>query len=137
MGLHLLGIVKLTMPGVPAFRRARQPDTGWSSFFLGLPFGLVVTPCTIPIFFAIVTFVAFQASVLHGALLMVAYALGRGAILLAVATSAGLLKALNVGRTARYVARLSGGLILAVSSGLLLFYDAFVRFTGQWMPLAP
>jgi cytochrome c-type biogenesis protein len=134
MGLQLLGILKLELPGV-AVRRVRQPGTGWSSFSLGLPFGLVVTPCTIPIFFAIVAFVAFQASVLHGALLMVAYAFGRGIILFAVAISAGLLKALNIGPTAWYIERVSGGLILAASISLLLFYDTFVRFTAQWMPM--
>ncbi len=133
MGLHLMGVVRVKLPELPTVRPPWRPETGWRSFALGLPFGLVVTPCTVPIFFAIATFVAFQASVLHGALLMVAYALGRGAILIIVALSAGAIKALNVGRTAWYLERLSGALLLAVSVGLLLFYDAFVRFTGQWM----
>jgi cytochrome c-type biogenesis protein len=124
MGLQLLGVLNLKMPQLPGFRRARKPGSGW------------VTPCTVPIFFAIVSFVAFQASVLHGALLMVAYASGRGVILLAVAVSAGLLKALNIGRMSRYVERASGALILAASIGLLLFYEAFVQLTSQWMPLA-
>ncbi len=135
MGLQLLGILNLKMPQLPAFRWAHRPGSGWGSFLLGLPFGLVVTPCTVPIFFAIVSFVAFQASVLHGALLMAAYALGRGVILLAVAVSAGILKALNVGHTSRYVERISGVLILIASVGLLLFYEAFVRLTMQWMPM--
>lgn len=102
--------------------------------FLGLPFGLVVTPYTMPIFFAIVAFVAFQQSVLHGTLLMVAYALGRGVILLAVGSSVGFLKALNIGRTSIYIERISGVLILAASIALLIFYGPFVRFTMQWMP---
>lgn len=133
MGLQLLGILRLRMPAMPIFRWAKRPGTGWGSFALGLPFGLVVTPCTIPIFFAIVAFVALQGSVLHGALLMVAYALGRGAILLAVAISVGLLKALNVARASLVIERASGVVILAVSIGLLLFYNDLVRLTGQWM----
>lgn len=136
MGLQLLGILKLKTPSLPIFRWARRPGTGWGSFALGLPFGLVVTPCTIPIFFAIVAFVAFQGSLLHGALLMVAYGLGRGGILIAVAVSVGLLKALSVGRTSLYIERISGVLILAASLGLLLFYRDFAQFTGQWMPMA-
>ncbi|MBI2361111.1 MAG: cytochrome c biogenesis protein CcdA [Deltaproteobacteria bacterium] len=68
MGLQLLGILKLKMPVMPIFRWARQPSTGTGSFALGLPFGLVVTPCTIPIFFAIVAFVALQASILRSEL---------------------------------------------------------------------
>lgn len=135
MGLQLLGILRLKMPAMPIFRWARRPSSIWGSFGLGLPFGLVVTPCTIPIFLAIVAFVALQASIFHGALLMVAYALGRGAILSAVAVSVGLLKALNIGRTSWYIERLSGILILVASVGLLLFYRDFVQWTMQWMPM--
>ena len=135
MGLHLLGILKLKMPVISTLDWERQPGTGFGSFALGLPFGLVVTPCTIPIFFAIVTFVALQGSVLHGALLMVAYALGRGIILTAVAISVGLLKAFNIARSSWYLVRASGILILVVSIGLLVFYDGYARFTMQWMPM--
>jgi cytochrome c-type biogenesis protein len=135
MGLQLLGILKLRMPVLSLFDWERQPSGALASFVLGLPFGLVVTPCTIPIFFAIVAFVALQGSILHGALLMVAYSLGRGVILTAVAVSVGLLKALNIARSSRYVARASGFLILTVSVALLLFYDGYTRFTMQWMPM--
>lgn len=133
MGLQLLGFMQLKMPSMPIIRWAREPSSVAGSFVLGLPFGLVVTPCTMPIFFAIVTFVAFQANISHGALLMIAYALGRGLILSAVALSVGLLKTLNIARTSPYFERLSGVVILVASIGLLLFYDSFVRFTGQWM----
>ncbi len=134
MGLQLLGLLQLKMPAMPIFRWAQRPGTGWGSFFLGLPFGLVVTPCTMPIFFAIVAFVAFQQSVLHGTLLMVAYSLGRGVILLAVGSSVGFLKALNIGPTSLYIERVSGALILVASIALLIFYGPFVRLTMQWMP---
>lgn len=135
MGLQLLGILRLRFPTIPIFRLARQPGTVVGSFALGLPFGLVVTPCTMPIFFAIVAFVALQASIFHGALLMVAYGLGRGTILTGVAISVGLLKTLNIGRTSFYFERVSGVVILVASVGLLLFYQGFVGFTMQWMPL--
>lgn len=135
MGLQLLGALRLRMPAVPIFRWARKPSGIWGSFALGLPFGLVVTPCTIPIFIAIVTFIALQASVVHGALLMAAYALGRGTILLAVATSVGLLKALNVGRTSWYIERVSGAVILAASVGVLFLCRDFVQWTMHWMPM--
>lgn len=132
MGLQLLGVLDLHLPTPPTFKRAPRPGTAWGAFLLGLPFGLVVTPCTIPIFFAVVGFVAFQASVLHGALLMVAYALGRGTILLAVAVSAGLLKALRAVRSTHFVEQVGGILLAVVSLGLLVYYDDFVRFVGQW-----
>ncbi|MBI2087886.1 MAG: cytochrome c biogenesis protein CcdA [Deltaproteobacteria bacterium] len=133
MGLQLLGFVQLKVPSMPIFRWAKEPSSVTGSFALGLPFGLVVTPCTMPLFFAIVTFVAFQASIAHGALLMIAYAMGRGVVLLAVAVSVAALKALNITRSSLFFERLSGAIILLASVGLLLFYDSFVRFTGQWM----
>jgi cytochrome c-type biogenesis protein len=135
MGLQLLGILRLKFPAIPIFRLAREPGTALGSFALGLPFGLVVTPCTMPIFFAIVAFVALQASIFHGALLMVAYAIGRGAILTAVAISVGLIKTLNIARTSYYFERVSGVVILVASVGLLLFYQGFAGFTMQWMPM--
>jgi len=135
MGLQLLGVLRLRFPAIPIFRLTRQPGTALGSFVLGLPFRLVVTPCTMPIFFAIVAFVALQASIFHGALLMMAYALGRGAILTAVAISVGLLKALNIARTSYYFERISGVVILVASVGLLIFYQDFSGFTMQWMPM--
>lgn len=135
MGLQLLGFLRLKMPAMPIFRWVREPGTALGSLALGLPFGLVVTPCTIPIFVAIVAFVALRASIFHGALLMVAYALGRGVILTAVAISVGLLKTLNIGHTSYYFERISGAVILVASVGLLLFYQDFVQFTMQWMPM--
>jgi cytochrome c-type biogenesis protein len=134
MGLQLLGILRLRFPAIPIFRLAREPGTMFGSFVLGLPFGLVVTPCTMPIFFAIVAFVALQASIFHGALLMMAYAVGRGAVLTAVGISVGLLKALNIARTSYYFEKISGVVILLASLGLLLFYQGFAAFTMQWMP---
>ncbi len=137
MGLQLIGVLRLKMPVMPIFQwTQQQPGSAWSSFALGLPFGFVVTPCTIPIFFAIVTFVALQGSVLHGALLMVAYAVGRGIILTAVAVSVGALKAFKVARSSQYLERASGIVILTVSVGLLFFYNGFVQYTMQWMPMS-
>jgi len=133
MGLQLLGLLRLKMPTMPIFRWARRPGTNWASFLLGLPFGLVVTPCTMPIFFALVTFVSLQGSVLHGAFLMVAYALGRGAILFVVAISVGLLKGAKLASTSLFAERVSGAIVLVISIGLLLFYNDFVQFTGRWM----
>lgn len=135
MGLQLLGVLQLRMPLVPLLDTEQKPTTSWGSFFLGIPFGLVVTPCTIPIFFAIVAFVALQGSVLHGASLMVTYALGRGVVLLALGASVGLLKASDLVRKSKYAELISGTIILIASFSVLLFYRGFVQWTMQWMPM--
>jgi cytochrome c-type biogenesis protein len=138
MGLHLLGAVRLRLPEipVPAALRAWRPQSPWGAFSIGVPFGVVVTPCAIPLFAAVVAFVAFQAGLAHGLLLMVAYALGRGLVLAAVAVSAGLLRTLDGSRAALTAKRAAGALLVAVRLGLLLFYDAW-RDRIMPMPVAP
>ncbi len=121
MGLQLLGVLKFDFPLIGRLK-ARRPGSLGGAFLLGLPFGLVVTPCTVPIFLTIVAYLSVQANVLHGALLMVAYALGRGIILGVVAFSAGVIKEVRAGRISHVFERVSGAVILAASIYLLFFY---------------
>jgi cytochrome c-type biogenesis protein len=86
MGLQLLGVIHIKMPQL-FMLKAEKPKNTLGAFALGLPFGLVITPCTIPIFIVIITYVAFNGSMVHGALLLATYALGKGLILALVATS--------------------------------------------------
>src|SRR5699024_4742733 len=74
------------MPGQVQVK-AKKPQTGLGAFALGIPFGLVITPCTIPIFIMIITYVAFTGSTVHGALLFATYAIGKVIILAVVASS--------------------------------------------------
>ncbi|MDC3412947.1 cytochrome c biogenesis CcdA family protein [Terrihalobacillus insolitus] len=87
MGLQLLGVIKLKMPRLLAIK-GKKPDTVLGAFTLGLPFGLVITPCTIPIFVMVITYVAAQGSVVHGALLLTVYTIGKGIVLTLVALGA-------------------------------------------------
>lgn len=132
MGLKLVGVLKFDLPGIGR-RKAARPRTFWGAFTLGLPFGLVVTPCTVPIFVLVVSYVALNANVVHGPLLLVAYALGRGLILGAVALSAGLFKGVRAGTWLPGIERASGVLMLAASVYLLFFYD----FSRTFMPALP
>lgn len=132
MGLQLLGLLHLKFP-LLGYLRPKRPDTVWGALTLGVPFGLVVAPCTIPIFFTIVAYLALQANVLHGALLMVAYGVGRGLILTVVAFSAGLLRIVREGQVNQTVERISGALILAASL-YLLFFSPFTNLPMPDMP---
>ena len=87
MGLQLLGVIKLKLPQMFT-AKGKKPDTMIGAFTLGLPFGLVITPCTIPIFVMIITYVAAQGSIVHGALLLTIYTVGKGIILTLVALGA-------------------------------------------------
>ncbi|GMK44197.1 cytochrome C biogenesis protein CcdA [Paenibacillus glycanilyticus] len=84
-GLQLLGVISFAMPAFQKLNRPQHPQNHLAAFKLGVPYGLVISPCAIPIFFALISYIALQGSPLHGALLMTTYSLGKGVILLAVA----------------------------------------------------
>lgn len=86
MGLQLLGVIRLKMPRMLKVK-TEKPKNTLGAFTLGLPFGLVITPCTIPIFIMIITYVAASGEMLHGGLLLSTYAFGKGLVLALVATS--------------------------------------------------
>lgn len=132
MGLQLLGVFKFHFPLLGRLQ-TRRPQSIGAAFTLGLPFGLVVTPCTIPVFITVLAYVALTANVLHGALLMVAYGLGRGLILGLVAYSAGIIKAVRNRTLMRTIERASGVVILAASFYLIFFYSLNQLF----MPAMP
>ncbi|WP_019412740.1 cytochrome c biogenesis CcdA family protein [Paenisporosarcina sp. TG20] len=120
MGLQLLEIIKITMP--PQIQiKAKKPETVYGAFTLGLPFGLVITPCTIPIFIMIVTYVIVNGSVLHGALLLGTYSLGKGIVLALVAVSSvSLLK--DVTKTwSKRIEKIAGIVIILMSFYILIF----------------
>ena len=72
--------------------RAREPAavgvTG--AFLLGAASGLVASPCTTPVLFGLLTFVATSQSVVYGAVLMFAFSMGMGVLLIVVGTCSGL-----------------------------------------------
>lgn len=85
-GLQLLGVISFAMPAIQKpLNRPELPQCNMAAFKLGIPYGLVISPCAIPIFFALISYIALQGSPLHGALLMTTYTLGKGVILAAVA----------------------------------------------------
>jgi cytochrome c-type biogenesis protein len=121
MGLQLLGVLKLKMPGQLQVK-AQEPKTTFGAFTLGLPFGLVITPCTIPIFIMIITHVVFTGSMVHGALLLATYAIGKGIILAVVATSS---SAFLKDLTKKWGSRVEviAGIILLLASLYLIFFQ--------------
>lgn len=120
-GLQLLGVISFAMPNFQKpLSRPDVPQSNMSAFKLGIPYGLVISPCAIPIFFALISYIALQGSPLHGALLMTAYSLGKGLILAAVAVfSISILRKLAkwsgpVKKTAGYVSIVLGIALLGV-----------------------
>jgi cytochrome c-type biogenesis protein len=92
MGLQLLGILKLNIPAPTGIRVKTQGYLG--AFLLGLLFGVVSTPCAVPILAVLLAFVAEKGNVLYGGSLLFVYALGHSALVLIAGTSVGAAKGL-------------------------------------------
>jgi cytochrome c-type biogenesis protein len=92
MGLHLLGLLKINFPVPAGLRVKKQGYIG--ALLLGLLFGVVSTPCAVPILAVLLAFVAEKGNVLYGGFLLFVYALGHSALVLVAGTSVGAAKSL-------------------------------------------
>ncbi len=116
MGLHLLGSLKLNFPVPAGLRVKRKGYVG--AFLLGLLFGVVSTPCAVPILAVLLAFVAEKGNVLYGGFLLFVYALGHSALVLAAGTSVGaakgLLESKGLRRAHGVLQKVAGVLIIAI-----------------------
>jgi len=86
--LNILDVIPLP---VRFSGRTWEPAAGGvpGSFLLGAASGLVASPCTTPVLFGLLTFVATSRSVTYGAVLLFAFSMGMGMLLLVVGTFSG------------------------------------------------
>jgi cytochrome c-type biogenesis protein len=92
MGLQLLGLFKLDFK-TPAFFNVRKQGTA-GAFLLGLLFGLVSTPCAVPILVVLLAYVAEKGNVAYGGFLLFIFAMGHSVLILIAGTSVGAAKRL-------------------------------------------
>jgi cytochrome c biogenesis protein CcdA len=125
MGLHLMGVLKFTIP-VPV---KVQPKTRGivGAFIMGLLFGVVSAPCAAPILVVLLTYLAGSgSSVAYGAFLLLVYALGHSVLILLAGTSMGIARKLieskKVTRATDIMRRAAGGVIILV--GAFFVYTA-------------
>jgi thiol:disulfide interchange protein DsbD len=105
----------------------RNEGTALGAFVLGASSGFIASPCTTPILTTILSYIAAQKSVLFGGLLMFAFALGLGTILVFIGTFAGAMKLLpKSGKWLEGVKVASGVLILALG-GYFIFKAGTLR----------
>ena len=86
VGLHLLGVLRLPMPGAaqPGLKRKGL----WAALLLGLVFGIALGPCTFAYMAPIlaVTFKLSTTAPLYGAALLLAYGAGHCAVIVLAGT---------------------------------------------------
>lgn len=116
MGLHLLGLFPWKIGFSSGLQVRRRGYLG--AFLLGLLFGVVSTPCAVPVLAVLLAFVAEKGNVAYGGFLLFVYALGHSALILVAGTSVGAAKALLESKGLRkahgILQKIAGVLIIAI-----------------------
>jgi cytochrome c-type biogenesis protein len=101
--------------------RPLEPAVGGviGAFLVGAASGLVASPCTSPVLFGLLAYVATTQSVVYGGLLVFAFSMGMGILLIVVGTFSGLAAALP--RPGRWMVGVNKGLGLLML-GLAEYY---------------
>jgi len=124
VGMTMAGILPLTFavwaPGSSKWSRL----SGYAgALVLGMLFGLVASPCAVPVLMLILALIAEKKQVAFGSLLMFVYALGHGLPLVIIGTVAGALTRLERFTTySLYFQRVGGWLLILV--GLWFIWQA-------------
>jgi cytochrome c biogenesis protein CcdA len=116
MGIHLLGLFKFNF-SLPQPMNVGKGGS-LSAFFMGLLFGVVSTPCAVPILAVLLAFVASKGNVVYGGFLLLIYALGHSALILVAGTSMGAAKKLieskGLRKTNLVLQKIAGVIIILV-----------------------
>jgi cytochrome c-type biogenesis protein len=120
LGLFQLEIINFRLPRL-AFLDTYNPPEAVKPLFIGATFGLVASPCTSPVLFALLGFVSTSKSPWLGAAFLFSYALGHGLPLVLAGLFTGMIKGMMTLR------KYSG--VLTQGSGVLLVG------VGVWMVL--
>ena len=122
MGANLLGLFHFNFSAPSAARFRGRGSLG--AFLLGLLFGLVSTPCAVPILAVLLAFVAEKGNVAYGGLLLFIYALGHSILILVAGTSMGAAKKLieskGLKKTSLVLQKAAGVIIILVGVYLLV-----------------
>ncbi len=122
LGLMWAGWMKIRMPWFGF--RGRRASGLWGAFLLGIPFSIAVCPFCTPALLVTLTASAAIGSAGYGALLLLAFALGRSLPILAGAWSMSWLESLRgFSRHQRGIEILSG--VVLILSGLYLLNEYF------------
>ena len=110
--------------------RTWEPAIGGipGAFLLGAASGLVASPCTTPVLFGLLTFVATSHSVVYGAVLLFAFSMGMGMLLLVAGTCSGFAARLPEPGRWMVIARKLLGLLMLGLAGYYLIKAGQVWF---------
>lgn len=118
VGLSMSGLITLNFDTfIPAQSKWSKLSGYGGALVLGMLFGLVASPCAMPILTLILALIAQKGQVAYGSLLMFTYAVGHGLPLIIIGTVAGALTSLE--RFTKYsvlIQRIGGWLLILVGA---------------------
>lgn len=124
LGLQLLGVFQIVrVPGLDRFQSEIDASIGpKGAFAVGVPFGVMSSPCTAPIVLTLLAFVGVQGNLVYGTGALLIFAVGRGIpILLIGLTSEKVSGQARVMRWRQPLQKVMGVLIVLASIYFLTF----------------
>lgn len=120
LALHLLGVIPL--PSLTTKGPLETKRKGlFGAFLIGAASGFIASPCTTPILAVLLAYAGTKQNVLLGGVLLLAFSLGLGLLLVVVGTFSGLLVTLpKPGKWMMGVKKLLGFLMLALGEYFLI-----------------
>lgn len=123
LGLLWPGWLKLPLPTINL--RAKRAATAWGAFALGAPFTVAICPFCTPVLVIALGVAAAVGSAWFGAVLLLAFALGRAIPIVLGAVAASWLEGLESLRTHHRAFEIAGGVLL-IAAGVYLLNAYFV-----------
>ena len=95
LGLNMLGVFEIPIPSfLMNLSSGKKREGFFGAFLMGIVLGIVAAPCTGPILFVIITYVATKQSVVYSIITLFTYSLGMGMLFLILGTFSGLMAAM-------------------------------------------
>jgi cytochrome c-type biogenesis protein len=126
LGLVWTGWIRLPLPAFAL--RVRRPQGMWGAFSLGVPFSIAVCPACTPALVVLLGVATTLGSALTGAVLLLAFALGRAVPVALGSVAVGWLESLRGLASYRRAFEILGGVTL-VAAGLYMLNAYFF-----WIP---
>jgi cytochrome c-type biogenesis protein len=122
LGLSMLDVFEIPIPQFLSRLQPKEQGQGYmGSFLVGLTSGFILGPCSAPVLYVLLGYVAAKQNFLYGMSLLFVFALGMGTLLILLGTFAGLLASLpRAGPWMARVKHLFGWLLLIIGEYLLV-----------------
>lgn len=128
LGLNLLGVIEFNMP--PIIKQMPKGDAHSLfiyPFVLGALFALAATPCSTPILVGIMSFATLSSNLIYAALMLFAFALGQGVIIVLAGVFTSFIKKARVFSSVSEMFMKAMGVILILCA-VLIYLKTFSRF---------